>query len=363
MISVCMIVKDEETYLRTLLPLLVRQFGEVIVVDTGSTDHSPQIAQTTTGVRCFERLWDQDFAAARNAAIAHATGDYILMLDADETLPSDARHILEQFIAVHPNDLGVTRVISDQWTETGIEQRVVSHITRFFPNHPSIRYQGIIHEQVVDHTGIRRRFDTGLLIQHAGYALPVATMNKKSLRNLALIDRALSLEPSSPQWAYYQYQRGKSLDQLQRYTEALQSYEEALQQSAAAYPFYPELMMEYLYDLKRSGDQETLWDVVGKALWQLPDYPDLYFFIGIALIQLQVPNLDMIQQAFETCLTLGDKSDKYPTVIGTGSFLAAYNLGAFYESQQDTARARSYYEMAAMAGYAPAQARLAALLH
>ena len=78
MISVCMIVKDEETYLRTLLPLLVRQFGEVIVVDTGSTDHSPQIAQTTTGVRYFVRLWDQDFAAARNAAIAHATGDYIL---------------------------------------------------------------------------------------------------------------------------------------------------------------------------------------------------------------------------------------------------------------------------------------------
>jgi glycosyltransferase involved in cell wall biosynthesis len=363
MISVCMIVKDEEAYLRTLLPLLIRQFDEVIVVDTGSTDHSPQIAKTTKGVRYFERLWDQDFAAARNAAIAHATGDYILVLDADETLPSDARHILEQFIAIHPNDLGVTRVISDQWTEVANQQQVVSHITRFFPNHPSIRYEGIIHEQVVDHTGKRRRLDTGLLIHHAGYALPVAAMNKKSLRNLALIDRALSLEPSSPQQTYYLYQRGKSLDQLQRHTEALQSYEEALKQSAPAYPFYPELMMAYLYDLKRRGDQATLWDVVGKALTQLPDYPDLYFFIGIALIQLQIPNLDMIQQAFETCLALGDKSDKYPTVIGTGSFLAAYNLGAFYESQQDTARARSYYELAALADYAPAKARLAALSH
>ncbi len=363
MISVCMIVKDEEAYLRTLLSLLVHQFDEVIVVDTGSTDNSKEIVQTTKGVRYFERLWDQDFAAARNAAIAHATSDYILVLDADETIPSDARHILDQFIAVHPNDLGVTRVISDQWTEVANQQQAVSHITRFFPNHPSIRYEGIIHEQVVDHTGIRRRLDTGLLIHHAGYALPVAAMKKKSLRNLALIDRALSLEPSSPQLTYYQYQRGKSLDQLQRHAEALQSYAEALKRGAVAYPFYPELMMAYLYDLKRSGDQETLWDVVGKALSQLPDYPDLYFFIGIALIQLQVPNLDMIQQAFETCLALGDKSDKYPTVIGTGSFLAAYNLGAFYESQQDTARARSYYEMAAMAGYTPAKARLATLLH
>ncbi len=356
-ISVCMIVKNEEANLRANLPTLVRLFDEVVVVDTGSTDHTTQVAEEH-GTRLYERLWDHDFSMARNFAIAHATGDYILILDADETIEDDARVILDKFTQHHPNSLGITHVISKEATPDGALHEVVSHITRFMPNHPSIRYQGIIHEQVVDQSATRGRHSTGLTIRHSGYALSKEDMIKKSLRNLELIDRALVSIPSSPQRAYYLYQRGKSLDQLQQYDEALRNYEDATKSSSPDQPFFPELTMAYLYDLKRIKDQNRLWPAVNTALKIYPDYSDLYFLIGISLIQLQVPALDMIRQSFESCLAVGEQPDKYPTVLGTGSFLAAYNLGAFFESLKDIEQAKRYYEMAAELDYQPARERL-----
>ena len=356
-----MIVKNEEENLRASLPQLVRLFDEVVLLDTGSIDHTRQVAMNA-GVRVYERAWDHDFSVARNFAIAHATGDYILILDADESVNEDAKIVLNKFIQQYPDTLGIAKVISEERTADGALHEVVSHITRFFPNQPSIRYKGMIHEQVIDQTGRRKRVETGLVIHHTGYALTEDEMNNKSLRNLALIDRALILDPSPIERAYYLYQKGKSLDQLKNYEEARSNYEDAINLSSSDQPFYPELMMAYLYDLKRLEDQERLWRVVEETINIYPDFPDLHFFVGIALIQLQVPALDLIRQSFETCLTLGDKPDKYPTVLGTGSFLAAYNLGAFYESLQDIQRAKTYYKMAAEKGYEPAKIRLDQLL-
>ena len=356
-----MIVKNEEDNLLANLPQLVRLFDEVVVVDTGSSDNTRQVAMNA-GARVYDRLWDHDFSVARNFAIAHATGDYILVLDADETVEENANIVLQDFIQYYPNALGIAKVISGESTPDGELHDVVSHITRFFPNHATIRYKGIIHEQVIDQTGSRPRIESGLVIHHSGYALAEEEMSKKSIRNMALIDRALTLDPSPIEKAYYLYQRGKSMDQLRQYDEARKNYEQAMLLGSPAQPFYPELIMAYLYDLKRLNDQERLWQVVGEALKTYPDYPDLYFFIGIALIHLQVPTLDTIRQSFETCLTLGEKPDKYPTVLGTGSFLAAYNLGALYESLQDIQLAKKYYELAASKGHKPALKRLEQLL-
>ncbi len=89
-ISVCMIVKNEEARLSTCLDSLRGIYDELIVVDTGSTDRTKEIA-AGYGAQLFDYSWKDDFADARNTAFAHATGDYIYSADADEELDDENR--------------------------------------------------------------------------------------------------------------------------------------------------------------------------------------------------------------------------------------------------------------------------------
>lgn len=87
-ISLCMIVKNEEKILRQCLQSLKEIVDEMIIVDTGSTDRTKEIAREFTE-NVFDYNWNMDFAAARNFAFSKATGDYIYSADADETLDEE----------------------------------------------------------------------------------------------------------------------------------------------------------------------------------------------------------------------------------------------------------------------------------
>lgn len=83
MISICMIVKDEEENLEKSLKSIVKYGYEIIVVDTGSTDNSKKVALKYTK-NVFDYVWCDDFSRARNFSISKATNDFVLILDADE---------------------------------------------------------------------------------------------------------------------------------------------------------------------------------------------------------------------------------------------------------------------------------------
>lgn len=98
-ISLCMIVKDEEELLPHCLASVQGAVDEMIVVDTGSSDRSPEIARQHGAVVVpFE--WCDDFAAARNAGLEQASGDWILFLDADEVLDRAAREQIRSWTAI-----------------------------------------------------------------------------------------------------------------------------------------------------------------------------------------------------------------------------------------------------------------------
>lgn len=97
-ISLTMIVRDESANLSACLDSAVSLFDEIVVVDTGSTDDSTTVARTL-GARVFDFVWVDDFAAARNAALARATGDYVFWLDARDRLESNERAGLSALLA------------------------------------------------------------------------------------------------------------------------------------------------------------------------------------------------------------------------------------------------------------------------
>src|SRR3954471_21348325 len=89
LLSACLIVRDEERDLPRCLAALASVADEIVVHDTGSTDRTREIAKAA-GATVIDGTWTDDFAAARNTALAACTGEWILHVDADEVLEAEA---------------------------------------------------------------------------------------------------------------------------------------------------------------------------------------------------------------------------------------------------------------------------------
>jgi len=144
-LSFCMIVKNEEQHLRRCLDSVCGLAGEILVVDTGSTDSTLQIAaEYGAAVLSFD-FTRVDFAAARNCALARACGSWILMLDADEALdPAGAPAIAE----LASGDRNAGYFLERRNHSEASEKPFTDYVVRLFPNRPEYRYRGRVHETI-----------------------------------------------------------------------------------------------------------------------------------------------------------------------------------------------------------------------
>ena len=186
-LSACVITKNEEENIGTWLASMKKIADEMIVVDTGSTDRTVEMAKEA-GARVFHHAWQNDFAAAKNAALEKAKGDWILFLDADEhfspqTLPK-VRPLLEKVEASPKPIVGVICRLINIDKDQGNRFMGAIFQLRILRNSRDLRYEGKIHEHIVD---VRREehemFATPkLVIFHTGYSLHL--VRKKLERNL-----------------------------------------------------------------------------------------------------------------------------------------------------------------------------------
>jgi glycosyltransferase involved in cell wall biosynthesis len=192
-----MIVRNEESNLPLCLESVRDVFDEIVVVDTGSTDRTKEIA-TAFGARVIDFAWVDDFAAARNVALDHATGDYVLWLDADDVIESVERAKLEAlFQTLRPGgmDAYVLRCICD----TSDAGQLVVDQPRLFPRREGIRWERRVHEVInpaLDRAGIITKW-TDIVVRHSGYADPVIHERKRQ-RNLVLLYNELAERPNDP---------------------------------------------------------------------------------------------------------------------------------------------------------------------
>jgi glycosyltransferase involved in cell wall biosynthesis len=224
-ISLCMIVKNEEEALPHCLASAAPYVDEIVVVDTGSTDRTVEIAESFGAqVRHFQ--WVDDFAAARNESLRHATGEWVLQLDADERLNLLGRPTgLREAAAAPGLDAYVVMIRCHHGAESSRACYGVNHNYRFFRRIPGIQYEKPVHESV-DHFLRRGRAATAnaaFVIDHYGYDIDPSDLNRKLERNLAILERAVEKDPHDPFVLYYlanTYEAlgrsGDSLDALKR---------------------------------------------------------------------------------------------------------------------------------------------------
>ncbi len=352
-INLVMIVKNEERSRRKCLQAAAGLVDQMIVVDTGSSDRTKSIAEDM-GARIFDFDWVDDFSAARNFALEQSDGDWNLVLDGDEYLKSADRKKLEQIILARQGMwLGCITRYDAFRDEEGISVSTAV-LPRLLPR--GVRYEGRIHEQPA---GDYPSYGIGLEADHDGYLY-----EDKGERNLPFLERAVR---EHPQDGYYMFQLAYTLRNLKRQEESLPYFRQFYRLSGRKDGYWSGGVVLYLYTLLDLASPEYLDEaarIIAKEETVLGEWPDFCFVCGLFYMKRVLSNvkrylslLPNIEKSYLKCLSLGEQP-MAGGVVGTGSFRAAYNLGAWYEVSGQMEQAESYYRMAAKEGYGPAVKRL-----
>ncbi|MFN3428721.1 MAG: glycosyltransferase, partial [Candidatus Sericytochromatia bacterium] len=204
-ISLCMIVKNEAAMLPRLLGSIEGLVDEIVVVDTGSRDETAEIARAA-GARVHHWAWTDDFAAARNESLRHATGEWILMLDSDSEVDIYCRRGLRRFLQRPPiegdSPVAYLAQIADHLTGQRDRIDARAHLLAVFPNDPDLRFEGALHEQLTDRRlpprPIAFRPLNDFLVHHYGYAEATMAHQGKRERNLRILRRELAERADDP---------------------------------------------------------------------------------------------------------------------------------------------------------------------
>jgi GT2 family glycosyltransferase len=290
-LSVCLIVKNEEKFLDQCLKSIRSLAHQIVVVDTGSTDRTLEIAKQH-GAEIHSLTWCDDFAAARNAAIDRATGDWILILDADEELPAEQ----------HPRllaDMAKTVVMAYRLPLVNheLEASGPSYVPRLFRNAPGIFYTGRIHEQVFPSLmplgkawGLALDFGTAQLLHH-GYTKEMVRDRNKIKRNLALLTRAVE---EHPQDANLMMNFGLELVRMDDLAGGVEKYRAAFKlmsaqkQDETAPELREVLLTQFTCQLYKIRAHEEIVQVLHSPLAKTGGLTaSLYFALGLAFFELK----------------------------------------------------------------------------
>lgn len=221
-ISVCMIVKNEEKDLPRLLSSIKTLADEVIIVDTGSEDGTVEIAQRF-GAKVYHFEWCDDFAAARNESLRHATKDYILWLDADDEVPQGSIPLIKEHLRKCRNSAVFLKLRSIEGNRPGFEAMQL----RMFPNHRGVQFEGRIHEQAI-HSINRKSMASGFCaatIHHLGYE-DQKDVAEKMKRNAAMLEVELKEHPDNFETLFF---LARTLRALSKRKDALECLSRAVE--------------------------------------------------------------------------------------------------------------------------------------
>ncbi len=344
LLSVCMIVRDEEANLPRALESVKGVADELIIVDTGSRDRTVEVARSFGG-RVLTFPWTGDFSAARNVGLEAAHGRWIMVLDADEELNAEDRHKVKPLLVSGQAEAYICPV-TNLVDSAGHLDYEHSFLLRFWRNRPQYRYSGLVHEDltpsIFKHKPDAQLSQAPIRFTHYGYLTGTAEARRKRERNLALLRKQVEQDPDNH---FYRFNLGVEYQIHRRFEEALAEYR-MVRPSAEGKPWEPKLVKGIIYSLLSLERWDEALTECQAGLAKFPDFTDLLFFRGVA--EFGRGESARAAATFSQCAAMGPAPvPPYASAEeGLGSWKALYALGQAYQAAGRLHEAVGAYEQA-----------------
>ena len=331
LLSICMIVKNEEAVLANCLTSIQKFGAELIVVDTGSTDSTVKIAEQF-GAKVIQSTWSGDFSKARNESISYATGEYVFWLDADDVVPKETMEALSKLLQTKPKKafaLSIKNTTDNGGTGAAFYQ------VRIFPNLRGVCFEGRVHEQLspsLQREGIPVDFHS-LEIFHTGYVNDEIVAQKQK-RNLKIMLTELEEEPQR-KTAVKLYSIAGSYQDLKEFEKAQQWYGKAQKQSEMVKedPHILEMSPIKIAECKAElGQYNDALRIVFESLKLYPSNADALRLSG--QLQEKMGHYSNAKEAYLKCLVLLEQTKVVPVDYFQLRFNSLRYLADFYRQSE-----------------------------
>ncbi len=329
LLSLCMIVRDNEDTIEACLDSIYPWVDEINIVDTGSRDRTPEICRQF-GARMYEFPWCDDFSAARNVSLEPARGEWVFWMDSDDVISQEQGQRLRELVYGHHADgcLGYVAQVHCESSESG-QMTVVDHV-KVFRNLPGLRFEHRIHEQILP--AIRRAGGTvaftDLYVTHKGSIQTPEVRQRKIERDFRILAKDLEERPDHP---FVLFNLGMTHEDVGNYAEAESLLTRCLEASADGESHVRKTYSLLVNSLKGQGRLQSAVETANQALRKFPDDKELLFrrsILHLELNQLDLAARDMEQVIQESIDRTFQSLDQ-----GITGHKAFHNLGVIYEQQ------------------------------
>lgn len=337
-ISLTMIVRNESVYLADCLESVKDVVDELVIVDTGSSDDTIRIAQRYTS-HVYSFPWNNDFSAARNFAIEHASGDWILALDADEEIQFQGPKSLHALLDRENDKEAFMLPLLNPVSESSGEYNTF-YVLRLFRNNGNYQYVGKIHEQVSLPDPQKVGLAQGPTLKHK--SLPLKLLHQKRTRNLKLLKKASQEDPHNPFLHYY---LGVEWLMLGKPANALPFLLKAYTILSDDHLLFRAPALKYLIlSFKALDRHDEALSLCLAASLDYPTFTDIFYLGGLLFEEKE--EYPIALKWFDQAITCGYPPALFNHLTGSESFLAYYHLGFCYERLGKLSEAKEAYETA-----------------
>lgn len=341
LLSLCMIVRDNEQIIRPCLESIRPWVDEMIVVDTGSTDRTPEICKDL-GARVYHFPWCDSFAAARNESLKYANGEWIFWMDSDDTIDENNGRKLRALVE-GPHDPRVFAYILQthcpgSGADDGEHTTIVDQV-KLLRNRSDLRFDFRLHEQILP--SIRRAGGelawTNIFVVQAHADHSPDGLQHKLERDLRILDKDLA---ERPEHAFVMFNLGMTYADANQHDTAIDYLKRCLAASGTHDSHVRKAHALLIGSLMQAGRFDEAFETCQSGLRVYPADPELLFREGA--LHLHFGRLNEAERSYRTVLEQPPQERFFSSVVSRlNGHLARQNLAIVYEQLGDFARAET----------------------
>lgn len=340
-VSLCMIVKNEERFLKSCLDSVKDLVNEMIIVDTGSTDKTIDIAKEFDAKIIYYN-WKNDFADARNVSLSYAKMDWILLMDGDDIFDSKDYDKFKDILTNSDEEHDIYFFNTASFAGSVNGEIINNPNVRLVRNNKGYKFRGAIHEQITNENGIPESNKIkyyNINIYHYGYLTEVTKEKNKRNRNISILEEELKKDPEN----------NFNINNLATEYYCLNNFEKSLELYNLAYKnmkpeigYSSRLVMRRITNFMALGRFKEALQAIDEGLKFYPNYTDLVF--EKAEIYEKQGKYTLAIRALIECLQRGESPMELNFLSGSGSYKAYELLGDIYTKLKDFDKALEAYE-------------------